>query len=170
MNLTIRPENGDNQDSIQDVHEQAFGGPTEANLVMALRAGGYVKVSLVATLNDKIVVHILFCPVTINCAVGSIEILSLAPLGVLPEFQRQGIGATLVKKGIEACQTTSYSSIVVLGHPNYYTRFGFSPKLARSLNSPFGDGDSWMAMELFPGALSGISGAVVYPPPFNVLE
>ena len=168
MNLTIRTEIGDDKGSIQHVHEQAFGGPAEANLVAALRAGGYLKVSLVATLNDKVVGHILFSPVIIQCAVGSIEIMSLAPLAVLPEFQRKGIGAALVKKGIEACQTTLYSSIVVLGHPAYYTRFGFSPELARPLKSPFGDGDSWMAMELFPGALSGVAGSVVYPPPFKM--
>ena len=170
MNLSIRPEIGDDQDSIQDVHKKAFGGPSEAKLVEALRAGGYVTVSLVATLNDKVVGHILFSPVTIQCAVGSIEILSLAPLAVLPEFQRQGIGTTLVKKGIESCQATPYSSIVVLGRPAYYTRFGFSPGLALSLKSPFGDGDSWMAKELFPGALGGIAGTVVYPPPFKVFE
>ena len=170
MNLTIRPEIGNDQDSIQDVHKQAFGGPAEANLVAALRAGGYIKVSLVATLNDKVVGHILFSPVMIQCAVGSIEILSLAPLAVLPEFQRQGIGTILVKNGIEACRITLYSSIVVLGHPAYYTRFGFSPELALSLKSQFGHGDSWMAMELFPGSLSGVAGTVVYPPPFDVIE
>ena len=170
MNLKIRTEFGDDHEAIQLVHEQAFGGLAEANLVAALRAGGYIKVSLVATLNDKVVGHILFSPVVIQCAVGSIEILSLAPLAVLPEFQRQGIGTALVKMGIEACKATRYSSIVVLGDPAYYTQFGFSPALACSLKSPFGDSDSWMAMELFPGALSGIAGSVVYPPPFKVFE
>jgi len=72
---------------------------------------------------------------------------------VLPEFQRQGIGSALVRSGLKACREQGHSIVVVLGHPEYYSRLGFSAKLAEPLLSPFGGREAWMAMELVPGAL-----------------
>ena len=88
MNLKIRSEIRDDGIAIHHLHEQAFGGPAEANLVLALRAGGYKTVSLVATANNQLVGHIFLSRVTIQIEDGSLEILSLAPLAVLPDFQR----------------------------------------------------------------------------------
>lgn len=170
MIVQIRPETSDDHDSIRRVNHLAFGGETEAKLVDALRDGGHVSVSLVAVLQGEIMGHFLFSPVTIEMTDGRIEVLSLAPMAVLPEYQRTGVGTALVEAGIKACRETPYKSVVVLGHPEFYRRFGFSPELTKTLKSPFGEGEAWMALELVPGALDGIAGTVVYPPPFRLFE
>lgn len=95
----------------------------------------------------------------------TIDDVSLAPLAVLPEYQRQGAGSKLVRAGIDACRSQNQKIVVVLGHPDYYPGFGFSAKLAQTLRNPFGGGDAWMALELVPGALTGIEGCIRYPPP-----
>ena len=76
----------------------------------------------------------------------------------------------MVEAGLEACRVQSHKIIVVLGHPEFYPRFGFSAELAQPLESPFGGSAAWMAMELAPGALEGVVGKVEYPPPFGVFE
>jgi putative acetyltransferase len=96
--------------------------------------------------------------------------LALAPMAVLPAFQKQGIGSALVRNGLELCRELGHRIVIVLGHPNFYPRFGFSAKLAEALSSPFGGGESWMALELAPGALGGVAGRVQYPPPFSGFE
>ena len=170
MTLLIRPENAADRDAIREVNQLAFGGDAEANLVDALRDGGFVTVSLVAETEAKVVGHILFSPVTVRTDNAAVEILSLAPMAVLPEFQRQGIGSALVKAGIETCRKLPYSSIVVLGHPDFYPGFGFSPDTACRLKCPFGSGNAWMALELGRESLKEVSGTVEYPPPFDVFS
>jgi putative acetyltransferase len=93
--------------------------------------------------------------------------LALAPLAVTPARQRQGIGSQLVREGLRACAAAGHRIVVVLGHPAYYPRFGFSAALARPLKAPF-SGESFMAAELVPGALPGVAGEVRYPPPFGL--
>jgi putative acetyltransferase len=96
-----------------------------------------------------------------------ISALALAPLAVLPENQRQGIGSELVRDGLMACRAAGQRIVVVLGHAHFYPRFGFSSELAVPLNSPFA-GEAWMALELVPEALAGVTGRVCYPPPFGL--
>jgi putative acetyltransferase len=86
---------------------------------------------------------------------------------VLPEFQNQGIGSALVRRGLDECHKQGHRIVVVLGHPSFYPRFGFSSKLAVRLESPFPGGEVFMALELVPGALNGVAGRVQYPPPFG---
>jgi putative acetyltransferase len=110
----------------------------------------------------------MFSRVKILSGTSVRESLSLAPVAVRPGHQRLGIGSALVEAGIEACRKLPYTSMVVLGHPDFYPRFGFSSEIARSLRSPFGTGDAWMALELVPESLMGLSGVVEYPAPFDV--
>jgi putative acetyltransferase len=167
MSLLIRQAIDADLDAIRHVHRLAFGQDAEARLVDALRDGGYVRASLVAEQNGQVVGHILFSDLAIITDAGTVAALALAPLAVLPEVQNQGIGSALVRRGLEVCQKQGHRIIVVLGHPHFYPRFGFFSKLASALASPFGGGDSWMALELVPGALADVAGRVEYPPPFE---
>jgi len=170
MSVIIRPETAQDRGAVWGVNQQAFGGDAEASLAEALRDGGFTEVSLVAEKNDAIVGHILFGRVQIDTAATMIDAVSLAPMAVVPNHQRQGVGALLVEAGLDVARRNGHKIAVVLGHPEFYSRFGFSAKLAEPLQSPFGGGEAWMAMELAPEALAGIAGKVEYPPPFLNLE
>ncbi len=165
--VLIRPETTVDHEAIRQVNRLAFGQCAEARLVDALREGGYVRLSLVAERDGQIVGHILFCDLTILTEVGTVPALALAPLAVLPPFQRQGIGSALVTRSLEVCRDQGHRIVIVLGHPDYYPRFGFTHELAARLESPYSDKPSFMAMELVPGALAGVAGQVQYPPPFS---
>jgi len=160
MTVEIRPEANEDRKNVWNVNRAAFEAEDEANLVNALRDGGFVEVSLVAEVGDEIVGHILFTKLAVNTKFGAVDAVSLAPMAVLPSHQRQGIGSQLVEAGLEACRVKRHNIIAVLGHPEFYPRFGFSAELALPLESPFGGGEAWMAMELVPGALEGVVGKV----------
>jgi putative acetyltransferase len=164
---TIRQEALADHAAISEVNRLAFGGDVEAKLVTALRDGGYVRLSLVAEVEGEIVGHIVFSHLPILTDNAVVEALSLAPMAVLPSHQRRGIGSKLVEQGLRTCREAGHKIVVVLGHSNFYPRFGFSAKLAEPLSSQFGGGESWMALELLPGALAGVVGRVEYPPPFS---
>ena len=83
------------------------------------------------------------------------------------DHQRRGIGSALVRAGLDAVREAGYRAVIVLGHPEYYPRFGFSPELAEKLASAF-SGNAFMALELVPGALRGTRGKVTYPAAFGV--
>jgi putative acetyltransferase len=165
--LRIRPEHDSatEREAIGNVNRLVFGGEDEAKLVEALRAGGYQRLSLVAERDGVLVGHILFSELSIMTDKGRLAGLSLAPMAVLPGYQRQGIGSQLLEQGLAGCREQGHAIVIVLGHPEFYPRFGFSAELAVPLESPY-SGDAWMALELKPGALRGVKGTVVYPPPF----
>ncbi len=168
--ISVRSETEADQETIKNINDAAFGNDAEGKLVDALRSGGFVVSSLVAESNGAIVGHILFSRLTISTSARPMSAVSLAPMAVLPEFQRQGIGSLLVKHGLEECRKARHKIVVVLGHPEFYPRFGFSAELAEQLESPFGGGAAWMALELTPNALSGVRGNVEYAPPFTSFE
>lgn len=170
MDRAIRTETESDQEAIRRVNKAAFETGAEARLVDALRAGGFVEVSLVAEIDTEIVGHILFSRLNIDTGAETLKAVSLAPMAVLPDYQNRGIGSALVEAGLHACRELGNRVIAVLGHPDYYPRFGFSAELASPLENPFGGGEAWMAIELNPGALAGVEGRVVYPPPFTALE
>lgn len=165
--MLIRAETTADHETIRQVNSLAFGQDAEARLVDALRNGGYVRLSLVAEKEGQVVGHILFSDLPIITEGGIVPALGLAPMAVLPAFQRQGIGSALVQRGLEVGRDQGHRIVIVLGHPDFYPRFGFSSQLAEPLSSPFGGGEAWMALELVPGALAGVVGKVQYPPPFN---
>ncbi|HEY2840535.1 MAG TPA: N-acetyltransferase [Pirellulales bacterium] len=164
----VRPEAAVDIDAVRKIHTLAFGQPQEARLVDALRAAPDLTpiVSLVAIRDDQIVGHVLFSPIRI----GHSRAMSLAPLAVLPEFQRQGFGAALTRAGLAACARLGQPAVVVVGHPEYYPRFGFRPARTAGLEAPFEVSDAaFMVWESSPGALAGIRGKVEYPSPFDDL-
>ena len=137
MNVTIRREVNIDTKSIRRVNRLAFGRDDEARLVDALRDGGYARLSLVAEVGGDVVGHILFSDLPIVTGSGTVSSLALAPMAVVPELQRQGIGSRLVERGLSDCRAEGHRIVVVLGHSEFYPRFGFSEELARPLLSPF---------------------------------
>jgi putative acetyltransferase len=170
MSVVIRSEAEHEREAVHHVNQAAFDGDAEANLVETLRDGGFAEVSLVAEVDGVIIGHILFSRLSIVTKIGTADALSLAPMAVLPSHQRRGVGSRLVETGLEACRERGHKVVLVLGHPDFYPRFGFSAELARRLESPFGGGEAWMALELVPGALEGVEGRAEYSPPFEALE
>jgi len=161
----IRTESTNDHELIRNVHRQAFGREEEGRLVDSLRDGGFARLSLVAEQDGLVVGHVLFSELAIVMDRGSVPALALAPLAVVPERQRRGLGSMLVREGLRLCGNSGHRIVIVLGHPEYYPRFGFSAKLAEPLRSPYA-GPSFMAFELQTGALDGVNGEVRYPPPF----
>jgi len=153
--------------AIHSINEAAFGRPDEAHLIDSLRGEGVIVASVVAELERRIVAHILFSRMSIETDYGSIPAAALAPMAVSPRHQRQGIGGRLIRHGLDLLRRRSERIVIVLGHPDYYPRFGFSSGNARSLESPFPP-DAFMAMELSPGALDGVRGKVRYPAAFEL--
>jgi putative acetyltransferase len=164
--MLIRNELADDVDGIREVNRLAFGQEAEGRLVDRLREEGYTRVSLVAEIEGRIVAHILFSHLPIVTATGEIPAVALAPMAVVPELQRRGIGSGMVQAGIGACRGARYKAIVVLGHRAFYPRFGFSAELARQIRAPY-SGEDFMALQLEPCDLARVRGRVTYPPPFQ---
>jgi putative acetyltransferase len=143
---------------------------SEARLVENLRKSYSfnAQLSLVAIKEGRVVGHILFSPITIKTERGAVPAVALAPMVVHPEFQNQGIGSKLVRERLEQCRKLGHKMVVVVGHPNYYPRFGFVPARQKGLEAPFPVPDeAFMVKELVPGSLDGVTGIVEYPAEFN---
>jgi putative acetyltransferase len=165
--VRVRNESVEDEAAILAINEAAFGGPDEAVLVDRLRDGGHALISLVAEVNAGIVGHIMFSRMWIRSATGLVPAVALAPVAVLPKYQRRGIGGRLIRYGLELLREQGEKIAIVVGHPDYYPRFGFSTDRTRRLSSTF-PADAFMAMELSAGVLDGVEGAVVYPPAFGI--
>jgi len=166
MFMVIRTEKpGDHLDTAA-VIESAFGRPDEARLVAKLREAGELTISLVAEHEGRIVGHVAFSPIIVD---ASMHGLGLAPLAVIPEFQRRGIGGRLVLRGVEAAQHAGYDFLVVLGDPHYYGRFGFAAAAAWGLIDDFGGGEAFQVLALRDGGVPRGAGLVRYAPEFQLL-
>jgi putative acetyltransferase len=164
----VRRERPDDRVAIRAVNELAFGSAVEADLVDALRARGQATLSLVAVEAERVVGHVLFSPVTIQSGGERVAALGLGPMAVLPTHQRQGIGSLLVRTGLAACRDAGHGCVVVLGHPEYYPRFGFTPARRHGVawEHPAPD-EAFMLLELRDGALGGRGGIARYQPEFG---
>ncbi|HUV56417.1 MAG TPA: N-acetyltransferase [Dehalococcoidales bacterium] len=166
--LVIRPETPEDSATIRNVNEAAFGSSIEADIVEKLRSRQAYALSLVATDGDLVIGHILFSPVTIESGNTSFGALGLGPMAILPSHQRKGVGSQLVRAGLQECRRLGHEIVVVLGHPDYYPRFGFAPASTYGISCEYGVPDEvFMALELGKGAFSGRSGIVKYQPEFN---
>ncbi len=166
--LTIRLETPEDQASIHHVNQEAFGQSQEADIVDGLRARSALAISLVAVQETLIVGHMAFSKVEVTSEQSSFEALALAPLAVLPAYQNKGIGSQLVLAGLNECRRLGYEIIVVLGHPDYYPRFGFVPAKPKGIKCEFEVPDeAWMVLELRVGALAGRQGKVRFQPEFK---
>ena len=163
--VTVRAENSDDIAAVRRVNELAFGGPTEAALVDALRNAANPYISLVAIESGQVVGHIFFSPVSIESQDTVSTAMGLAPMAVLPKHQNRGVGSWLVQEGLRECARIGCDLVVVLGHPDYYPRFGFVPAYQRGLRCAYPvPPEAFMVAELKPGALTGRQGLVKYRP------
>ena len=166
----IRPEKPEDIAAIHAVNEAAFPTPAEADLVDTLRDHGAHVLSLVAVDGDKVIGHVLFTPVVIETGSGPIDALGLAPMAVQPGRQREGIGSQLVTAGLAQCTALDYPAVVVLGHPDYYPRFGFVQADRQGITCEFpSPPEAFMVKELQSGALDGRSGTAKYHAAFSDL-
>jgi putative acetyltransferase len=170
MKITIRPEATSDYCAIKKVNDLAFGQPNEGLLVEKLRQNPdfIAALSLVAEKDGNLIGHILFFPIKVIGPAASYDALALAPMAVLPDFQKQGIGGQLIGKGLETAKALGFRSVIVVGHPEYYPRFGFVPASSWGLQAPFALPDEvFMALELVPDGLKEVSGMVAYPGEFD---
>ena len=164
----VRAETSEDYPAIRRVNELAFGRPEEAALVDALRQAAHPHISLVAVIDGQVAGHIFFSPVSIETDGQAFTAMGLAPMAVLPQYQNKGIGSALVREGLKECRRISHDIVVVLGHPRYYPRFGFSPAKLKGLSCEYDVADDvFMVAELKPGALGGRRGLVKYHPAFS---
>ncbi len=167
--ITIRKEQRGDEEQIRLVNTCAFGQPAEADIVDTLRKASPEGVSLVAVCEDKIVGHILFTPAVIEAKEKEIWGMGLAPMSVLPEFQRQGIGSKLVQAGLDEMRKAQQPFVIVLGHPEYYPRFGFIRASCYEIVSQYDNvpDEAFMILVLDEVALKGTSGVGKYRAEFD---
>ena len=164
--MIIRPEQKTDRQRIRIINTSAFETDAEANLVDALRQSGIPLISLVAEEGTQLIGHILLSPVSLTGQTHAIA--GLAPMAVLPEWQGKGVGSCLVTEGLKYCIEAGYIAVVVLGHPNYYQRFGFVPASSFNIKSEYKVPDeAFMLKELEPSALTEIQGVIKYHEAFE---
>ena len=158
---------------IKAINDLAFGQGSESKLIENIRNTDdfITELSLVFE-NEKLEVvgHILFSPITIETKTASIPALALAPMAVKPDFQNEGIGSILVNEGLKRCEELGHDSVVVLGHPNFYPKFGFILASEKGIKCPFEvPSEAFMVFEIKPGAMNNVQGTVQYPKVFSVV-
>lgn len=168
--MEIRDERASDAEGIRQVVVAAFGREAEARLVERLRATGKAQASLVAEVGGRLLGHVLFSPIVIEAAGNTVKVAALAPLAVLPAFQRLGIGSALVSAGLGRLKASA-AAVLVVGEPQYYLRFGFVPASRFGIRCPFPAPDEYfMALELVPGSLKNCSGLARYGHEFDDLD
>lgn len=167
--LEVRQERAEDAADIHALNAAAFPTTAEARLVDALRASGGLTLSLVAVLDGTLVGHIAFSPVTVEADGRVVRGVGLAPMAVAPSHQRQGIGARLIEAGLQALRAQGHAFCVVLGHVDYYPRFGFVPARTRGLRWEHGHDHAFFVQALAPAGLDGITGVVRYRPELDAV-
>lgn len=165
--MRIRREEVPDVPSVRAINVAAFGSVTEADIVDLLRSDAQDVVSLVAGEAGEVVGHIMFSPVRVVGA-APLRAMALAPMAVIPDRQRTGVGSALVRAGLEECRRAGVSAVFVVGHPSYYPRFGFTVASKLGFTCEFDVLDeAFMVAELLPGALAGYSGVVYFHEAFR---
>jgi putative acetyltransferase len=165
----IRGETHDDHDEISLVNDLAFNGKNEGELVRCLRKRTEFisRLSLVAEYEGAIIGHILFYPLYIVSEKERIQTLSLGPMSVRPGFQNKGLGSCMITSGLKIAEEMGFNSVVVLGHPRYYPKFGFRKaskwKIVPNFDAP---DEAMMALEIRKESLNFGGGTIDYPPEF----
>ena len=163
----IREEQQQDIPGIRDVNKRAFGQSQEADVVDKLRRSCNDLLSMVAVVNNRVVGHVLFSPATVASEVRTVEGMALAPMAVLPEYQRQGIGSELIRAGVARLASRGCPFVIVLGHAEYYPRFGFEPASRYGIRCEWEvPDDVFMILLLDNAAMRGVSGVARDRPEF----
>ena len=172
MLVEIRPTAAEELPAVRRLLDEAFGQPDEGELVARLWASeAFIpELSLLGlTEHGEAVAYILFTTIQIKTAATGHPSLALAPMAVWPDFQRKGVGDQLIRAALERAKELGYSSVMVLGHAEYYPKFGFTKASNWDIQCPLAVPDeSFMALELQAGALEGMAGRVEYSQPFGI--
>ncbi|HBD63626.1 MAG TPA: GNAT family N-acetyltransferase [Clostridiales bacterium] len=178
MNIIVRQETEQDYELAEDIVERAFRNEefsdhTEHILISRLRkSDAFIpELCLVAEIEGHPVGHIMLTRLSIVNDKRTYDSLALAPVSVLPEHQRIGIGGMMIKESIKIAKKLGHKSVIVLGHGNYYPKFGFMPASRWGIKPPFDVPDeSFMALELEDYALTGTQGIVVYGEEFLIQQ
>lgn len=166
--MNIRSETPADYLAISQVNNLAFGRENEAQLIVAIRLSDFYipELSLVAEVDNTVVGHILFSYIEL---VGEekLQVLSLAPIAVHPQFHRQGIGSALIQAGLTKAEAKGESLVIVLGDPQFYSRFGFIPSVNYGIASPFPVPDDFFMVKTLHSYQTKYRGKVIYPPAFH---
>jgi putative acetyltransferase len=166
--IEIREERPDDIAAVRDVNRRAFGQDQESNIVDALRANGAALLSLVATVNDRVVGYIMYSPAIID---DSIRGAALGPMAVLPECHRQGIGSKLIEAGNRKLKNAGCPFIIVVGHADYYPRFGFRRASEHGIKCEWDvPDDVFMLLVLDEAKMKGVSGLAKYRHEFSSIS
>jgi putative acetyltransferase len=165
----IRDEAAGDEPAVRVVLEEAFASPLEAGIVDALRAACSDRLSLVAEGDGGIVGHILFTPAEIDAPEGVLRGYGLAPMAVRPAWQRRGIGSALIAEGIRRLRDAGVPYVIVLGHPEYYPRFGFERASHHGVRCqwPGVADEAFMLLVLDPAVAPQLAGLARYRPEFD---
>ncbi|GIO23568.1 GNAT family N-acetyltransferase [Oceanobacillus sp. J11TS1] len=176
MNIILRQEQPQDYPKTETLIEQAFrheemSDQQEHILVQRIRrSNAFIPELSIVAVNqqDDVIGQILFSKITIENNEHTTESLALAPIAIHPDYQRQGIGSRLMRKGLDEVKEAGYTSVIVLGHLDYYPRFGFKPASLWGIEAPFDVPDeAFMALELEKDALRYVSGIVQYSEAFS---
>lgn len=167
MSIEIREERADVA-AVRELNRRAFGQDQEGNIVDALRANGAALLSLVATLNNRLVGHIMYSPASVA---GNVEGAALGPMAVLPECQRQGIGSKLIEAGNRKLKDAGCPLVLVVGHADYYPRFGFRRASEHGIKCQWDvPDDVFMLLILDEAKMEGVSGLATYRHEFSSIS
>jgi putative acetyltransferase len=157
--------------AIRAVHESAFGQDPEARLVDRLRDEGLIVASIVGIIDEQVVASAVLSALTLTTRSGAIRAVALAPVAVMPLYQRRGLGSAVVAHGLRICTERGYEAAFVRGDPVYYAKFGFSADLARAVSSPYSGGPIvWQALHLCPPSHPWEEARALYPSAFSIVE
>ncbi|MDA1599408.1 N-acetyltransferase [Bacillus cereus] len=171
--VTIRQEQQNDYRKTEEVVQQAFlneefSDKKEHELVKRIReCDAFVPELSIVAIDEEIVGYIMLSKITIEKDGASVDSLALAPVSVARGHQKKGIGGKLIKVALEKAKELGYGSVVVLGHPEYYPKFGFKKASEWNIQAPFEvPGEVFMAMELRENALESVEGIVQYSSAF----
>ncbi|HDR3886817.1 TPA: N-acetyltransferase [Bacillus cereus] len=172
--IKIRQEQQNDYSKTEEVVKEAFSNEEfsdkkEHELVKRIReCDAFVPALSIVAVDEEIVGHIMLSKITIEQGGTTVDSLALAPVSVAPGHQKKGIGGKLIVAALEKAKELGYGSVVVLGHPEYYPKFGFKKASDWNIKAPFEVPDEvFMAMELRENALQGVEGVVQYSSAFS---